>query len=231
MTRVLIAEDDHDIAALLSRGLSREGYQPVVAHDGAQAISAMRAQTIDAAIVDRMLGPDKGEDLVRQLRAHGMAGPIVILSALSAVEDRADGLAAGADDYIAKPFDFAELLARLKVQEHRRLKPDPPSGRTTLSGASLDPQLRQISAEKRAVALTQREWDLFVYLVSAGERVVSRGEIFDTLWAPEGGSSENVVDVYIGYLRRKLAPVRDFGFEIRTVRSRGFMLTEQFNAD
>lgn len=229
MTRVLIAEDDRDIAALLSRGLSREGYDPVVAYDAAGAIAALRAQTIGAAVIDRMLGADRGEDLVRQLRAHGMAGPIVILSALSGVEDRTEGLDAGADDYIAKPFEFAELLARLRVQERRRLKPAEPQGRNGLAKASLDPELRQVSTDRRSVVLTQREWDLFVYLVSAGERVVSRGEIFDTLWAREGGSSENVVDVYIGYLRRKLAPARDFGCEIRTVRARGFMLTERLN--
>lgn len=229
MTRVLIAEDDRDIAALLSRGLSREGYVPVVAYDAAGALAALRGQPIGAAVVDRMLGADRGEDLVRQLRAHGMAGPIVILSALSGVDDRAEGLEAGADDYIAKPFDFAELLARLKVQERRRLKPEPTQGRNGLANATLDPELRQVSAGARSVVLTQREWDLFVYLVTAGERVVSRGEIFDGLWAVEGGSSENVVDVYIGYLRRKLAPIRDFGFEIRTVRARGFLLTERLN--
>ena len=226
MTRILIAEDDHDIASTLSRGLRREGYAPVIAHDAAGAIAALRDHPVSAALVDMMLGADRGDELVRQLRAHGMAGPILILSALSAVEDRTEGLEAGADDYIAKPFEFAELLARLKVQERRRQKPEPSHGRNALAEARLKPEMRQVTNDRRTVTLTQREWDLFVLLVTAGERVVSRGEIFDTLWAREGGSSENVVDVYIGYLRRKLAPSSDFGFEIRTIRARGFTLTE-----
>lgn len=229
--RILIAEDDRDIASTLSRGLTREGYVPVVAHDAAGAIAAVREGTVEAALVDMMLGADRGEDLVRQLRAHGMSGPIVILSALSGVEDRTEGLDAGADDYIAKPFDFAELLARLRVQEMRRSRREGGSGRSRLSRAELRPELRQISAGDRTLSLTQREWDLLIFLVSVGERVVSRGEIFDTLWAREGGSSENVVDVYVGYLRRKLAPTRDFGFEIRTVRARGFLLTEKLDED
>ena len=229
--RVLIAEDDPDIASTLSRGLEREGYRPVVAHNAAGAIAAVRDGAVGAAVVDMMLGPDRGDDLVRQLRAHGMSGPIVILSALSGVEDRTEGLESGADEYIAKPFDFAELLARLRVQEARRSRRGGGTGRSCLAGAELRPEVRQVVAGERVVTLTQREWDLLIFLITAGERVVSRGEIFDTLWAREGGASENVVDVYVGYLRRKLAPTRDFGLELKTIRTRGFLLTEKLDED
>jgi len=223
LRRVLVVEDDDDIASALSRGLAREGYHPLVAHDAASAME-LAGGGCEAAIVDVMLGEDRGEDLVRRLRADGLAAPIIMLSALSGVEDRANGLAAGADDYVAKPFEFAELVARLKVQERRRA-----AARTAprdLTGLSYNPATREVSGGGRAVALTEREGDLLAFLIANAGRIVSRGEIFDTLWLIEGGSSENVVDVYIGYLRRKLAPMSDFGAEIRTIRGRGFMLTE-----
>lgn len=228
--RVLIAEDDVDIASTLSRGMAREGYDPVVAHDAASALAAARAGPLDAAVIDMMLGADRGEALVRRLRGAGMEGPILMLSALSAVEDRAEGLAAGADDYIAKPFDFAELMTRLSLYTHMRARErGRDGGPQALAGLSYDPALREVTGAGRRVALTQREGDLIAFLLVNANRLVSRGEIFDTLWAAEGGSSENVVDVYIGYLRRKLTPIQDFGVQIRTIRGRGFMLTDQMD--
>lgn len=223
--RILIVEDDEDIASALERGLAREGYSPLLAQDAAAA-ARMARKGCEAAIVDVMLGEERGLDLVRRLRAEGLDIPIIMLSALSSVEDRANGLAAGADDYVAKPFEFDELVARLKVQERRALQRGGDRGRTRLS---YDPQTREVAVGGRRVALTEREGDLFRFLLANAGKVVSRGEIFDSLWLDEGGSSENVVDVYIGYLRRKLAPMSDFGAEIRTVRGRGFMLTEKMD--
>jgi len=224
--RVLIAEDDEDIAATLSRGLAREGYRPAVAADREAALAIEAEQGCDAAIVDMMLGPDRGTDVVRTLRERGMQGPILILSALSGVEDRTDGLDSGADDYIAKPFDFTELLTRLRVQEARRGRRGTEPGGTSLGRLSFDPDTRQASGAGRRVTLTPREADLLAFLLAHAGQVVSRGAIFDALWAGEGGSSENVVDVYIGYLRRKLAPLEDFALALRTIRARGFVLTE-----
>ena len=214
--RLLIVEDDEDIASALARGFGRDGYQPLVAHDLNGALALARSGC-EGAIVDVMLGEDRGEDLVRRLRAMGVTAPIIMLSALSGVEDRSNGLAAGADDYVAKPFEFGELAARLKVQERRRAKTPP---------LDYDPETRRVSAGGRVATLTEREGDLLAFLIANTGRVVSRAEIFDTLWLLEGGSSENVVDVYIGYLRRKLAPMSDFGAGIRTVRGKGFVLGE-----
>lgn len=221
--RVLIAEDDEDIASALGRFLRREGYEPAPAHDGASALS--EAEGCDAAIVDMMLGQDRGEDLVRTLRARGFAGPVLMLSALSDVSDRTSGLAAGADDYIAKPFEFSELLARLKVQEARR-----EAARTEvlrIGSLAYHADRRVVEGGARRLTLTEREGALLAFLIARAEQVVSRGEIFDALWAIEGGSSENVVDVYIGYIRRKLAPMDSYGVALRTIRARGFMLTEE----
>ena len=225
---ILIVEDDEDIASALERGLAREGYRALHASDVQQA-ARLAFEGCDAAIVDVMLGGERGEALVRRLRAAGLEIPIVMLSALASVEDRANGLAAGADDYVAKPFEFAELVARLKVQERRarERKRDTPAQAASRAGVAYDPETREaLGAKGGRTALTEREGALFAFLLAHAGRVVSRGEIFDALWLEEGGSSENVVDVYIGYLRRKLAPMSDFHAEIRTVRGRGFMLTE-----
>lgn len=224
---VLIAEDDEDIASALARGLAADGYTVHTAPDLAGALDLWKRSGFGAAIVDMMLGADRGIDLVRRLRAWGMEGPILILSALSGVEDRTEGLEAGADDYVAKPFDYAELLARLRVQETRRDRALAAPGRGALLGRLVyDDDLRTVSNGARTVSLTEREADLLKFLAARPNTLRPRGEIFDTLWASEGGSSENVVDVYIGYLRRKLAPLDDFGIALKTVRGRGFLLTE-----
>ncbi len=221
---ILIAEDDSDIASALSRGLAADDYRPLIAHDAADALDIVSRATCDAAIVDMMLGNDRGTDLVRRLRAVGMDGPILILSALSGVEDRTEGLESGADDYIAKPFEYAELLARLRVQENRRERSD--TQRPLLGRLIYDDSLRAVTNGERTVSLTEREAGLLKFLASNANALSSRGDIYDTLWATTEGSSENVVDVYIGYLRRKLAPLEDFGVALRTVRGRGFILAE-----
>lgn len=212
---ILIVEDDDDIAAAVSRGLSREGYDVSIAPDF-QTARVELEKGYDAAIIDSMLGRDRGEDLIRELRANGLRIPIVMLSALSSVEDRARGLASGADDYVAKPFEFAELVTRLRVQENRQS--------TDVPTFQIEPNLRQLTRGGQTTTLTQRELDLLGYLIEKTGQLLSRGEIFDALWLQEGGSAENVVDVYIGYLRRKLGSPERFGIEIKTVRGKGFVL-------
>lgn len=218
MRRILVLEDDEDIASALARGLEREGYRAVVALDLETARALSAAGAFDAAVVDAMLGDEDGLDMVRDLRASGMRAPIVMLSALSGVAARTAGLEAGADDYVAKPFDFADLIARIQVQERRRAA-------AAFADLRYDPAQRLVQGPGRSARLTEREGLLLELLLAHAERVLSRGEIFDALWAGDGGASENVVDVYIGYLRRKLAPAEAFGVELRTVRGRGFTLT------
>lgn len=217
---VLIVDDDPEISAALARGLALHGYRAICAHRVAEARARFHDAPLSAAIVDVMIGPDSGIDLVREIRAEGNRTPILMLSALSEVEDRTGGLDAGADDYIAKPFAFDELLARLRVQERRARRPEPGAA----PGLRLEPATRTIHSPAGSVALTEREFALFELLWAHRGEVLSRADLFDRLWAREGTSSENVVDVYIGYLRRKLAPTRAHGFEIRTLRNRGFVL-------
>jgi len=223
LPRILVLEDDEDIAAALARGLDREGYAPVLAHDLAEAEALPDLAGFDAAVIDVMLGAADGRDMVRRLRAGGMAAPIVMLSALSGVEDRAAGLAAGADDYVAKPFDFAELVARIRVQERRRAAAAD-GGPRRLGPLRYDPETRSLAGPRRAAALTEREARLFELFLSRPGVVLTRHAIFDALWAELGGTSENVVDVYVGYLRRKLAGLGAPEVTLRTVRGRGFLI-------
>ncbi|NIZ09394.1 response regulator transcription factor [Pseudooceanicola sp. HF7] len=214
--RLLIIDDDPGITAALARGLAMHGYETAAENRADRGLQRLTSEAFDGVICDVMLGADTGVELVRAARAAGVGAPIIMLSALSDVDHRAAGLEAGADDYIVKPFDFDELIARLKVQEKRAHDSRP-------TPAILSVADRSLRLSDMAITLTEREFHLLQTLAENAGTPLSRGKIFDTLWAGEGSSTENVVDVYIGYLRRKLAG-RDFGFEIRTQRNRGFCL-------
>ncbi|MFK7762472.1 MAG: response regulator transcription factor [Roseobacter sp.] len=219
MSTLLIIDDDPEITSALSRGLALHGYETVTENRADLAFEKAQHGKYDGAIVDVMLGADSGVDLVRRLRGCGVSIPILMLSALSDVEHRAAGLEAGADDYVVKPFSFDELVARLRVQEHRAAQQCPPA-------AHLSRQSRRLTMGAESISLTEREFALLALLAQHAGHPLSRGDIFDALWATEGSVSENVVDVYIGYLRKKLVGY-EFLFEIKTLRNRGFCLEGQ----
>ena len=214
---ILIVDDDPEILSALSRGLALHGYDTIRENRAGAALARFRDAEFSAAIVDVMIGEDSGIDLVRAVRDTGNTTPILMLSALSDVEDRARGLDAGADDYVVKPFSFDELVARLKVQQRRK-----PIQTRRIS--VLDRTDWSIVANGRKVTLTHREFELLALFATRCGETLPRREIFELLWSDKGASSENVVDVYIGYLRKKLTPIRDFGFEIKTIRNHGFVL-------
>lgn len=216
-SRLLIIDDDPQITSALVRGLALHGYAAHAENRADRALERLRKETFSSMIVDVMLGADSGIDLVREVRARGIDLPILMLSALSDVEHRAAGLEAGADDYVVKPFLFDELVARLRVQEHR-------AGANRSDPALLSAETRRLTASGQTVSLTEREFALLDLLIRHKGQPIPRNEIFETLWASEGSGNENVVDVYIGYLRKKLAG-RDFGFEIKTIRNRGFCIS------
>ncbi|MFC0278307.1 response regulator transcription factor [Falsigemmobacter intermedius] len=221
MAHILLIEDDPDIASLLRRGLAAAGHSSVHTDCHAGAREALGRQPFDAAIVDMMLGEESGAEILADLRAAGHKMPALMLSALSRVEERAEGLDAGAQDYIVKPFQFTELLARLEVQLRRHI---PQSAPLVLAGLSWNPETRLVRGAGRDVALTEREGELLAWLIRHSGEISTRGAIFDALWAPHGGSTDNVVDVYIGYLRRKLGNFTAYGLVLRTLRGRGFVL-------
>jgi DNA-binding response OmpR family regulator len=224
VTRVLIVEDDCDIRSMLERGLSAEGFAVDVADRMEAALATARDTPPGAVVLDIMLPDGSGHDVCRLLRNDGFNGPILFLSARDEVADRVEGLSLGADDYIVKPFDFVELLARLRTQLKRREGTADPN----VLGAgrlSLDLTTRQARFGTASARLTQRESELLAALMKNPNRPLSRGDIFDQLWASQGGLSLNVVDVYVGYLRTKLGDIaRNGGPVITTVRGRGFML-------
>lgn len=210
--KILIVEDDPDIASLLSRGLNANGYGSIIAGHIESGLEELGNPEIVAAIVDVMIGDENGLDLVRQARSLGIGKPLLMLSALSEVEDRMAGVEAGANDYVVKPFAMDELMARLEVQLRRP------------KSALLDPETMSVDSANGPVELTKREFQVLELLYNRKDAVVSRGEIFDTLWLDDGSRAENVVDVYVGYLRKKMSPESDFDIEIKTVRGKGFMV-------
>ncbi|KAB1080386.1 response regulator transcription factor [Methylobacterium soli] len=225
MTRVLIVEDDSDIRAMLARGLEAEGFSVGMAGCVGDALTAARDEAPEAVVLDITLPDGSGHDVCRSLREGGYPGPILFLSARDEVRDRAEGLALGADDYIVKPFVFDELVARLRTHLLRRKESDEPRTIVTAGRLTLDLNVRQVSFGDATARLTPREAELLAMLMDQANKPVSRGDIFDKLWASQGGLSLNVVDVYVGYLRTKMSDFVRFGGPIlTTVRGRGFML-------
>lgn len=225
MTRILIVEDDGDIRAMLARGLEAEGFSVGVAGRVDDALAAAREEAPEAVVLDITLPDGSGHDVCRSLREGGYPGPILFLSARDEVRDRAEGLALGADDYIVKPFVFDELLARLQTHLLRRKASEQPRTIVTAGRLMLDLNIRQVGFADATARLTPREAEVLALLMDNANQPVSRGDIFDKLWAGQGGLSLNVVDVYVGYLRTKLSDfVRLGGPVIVTVRGRGFML-------
>ncbi|MBX9934495.1 MAG: response regulator transcription factor [Methylobacterium sp.] len=225
MTRILIVEDDGDIRGMLARGLEAEGFTVGVAGRVEDALAAAREEAPEAVVLDINLPDGSGHDVCRSLREGGYPGPILFLSARDEVRDRAEGLALGADDYIVKPFVFDELLARLQTHLLRRKASEGPRTVVTAGRLILDLNIRQVAFADASARLTPREAEVLALLMDKANQPVSRGDIFDKLWAGQGGLSLNVVDVYVGYLRTKLSDfVRLGGPVIVTVRGRGFML-------
>lgn len=222
MAHVLVVEDDPDIASLLQRGLASAGHTTAWAETAEAALALVHSTPCDAAIIDMMLGDDSGAALLADLRARGVRIPAIMLSALARIEDRAEGLEAGAQDYVVKPFQLSELLARLEVQLRRA---GAPPALITLGGLVYDPSSRQTTGSGKPVTMSEREGDLLTLFLANPGVVLTRGEIFDRIWAPQGGSTENVVDVYLGYLRRKLGNFTPYGLQLRTLRGRGFVLS------
>jgi two-component system OmpR family response regulator len=219
--RVLVVEDEVRMAALLRRGLSEEGYAVDVAGDGREAVWRATEFTYDALVLDVLLPELDGFEVCRRLRADGCWVPVVMLTARGDVADRVRGLDAGADDYLAKPFSFAELFARLRALI-RRGAPERP---TVLAAGDLrlDPAGRRAWRGETELPLSSREFALLEYLLRHAGQVVTRTMILEHVWDVAYDPVSNVVDQYIAYLRRKID--RPFGVtQLETVRGAGYRL-------
>jgi DNA-binding response OmpR family regulator len=198
--RVLIVEDDAELRGILVRGLTEEGFRAEAAGSGAELLRRAAATPADALVVDIGLPDTDGRDLCQALRAQGVEAPVLFLTARDALVERLSGFRAGGDDYLTKPFAFAELVARLHALV-RRNRPDEPAGR---SGLHLDPSRHAVSAGDTTVALTPTEFRLLGRLLANTGEVVRRRELVRAGW-PEGARvHDNTLDAYISRLRRKL---------------------------
>jgi two-component system, OmpR family, response regulator len=219
--RLLLVEDDLKLARTLERGLSREGYAVDLARDGDDALAHAAVRDYDAVVLDILLPGTDGHQVCRELRSRDRWVPVLMLTALGSVEDRIHGLDTGADDYLVKPFDFGELLARLRALI-RRGPSERPSA-IEVGALRADPATRVVSWSGHAAELTPREYQLLEFMLRRPRQVVSRSQLLDEVWSEGYSGSPNVVDVYIGYLRRKLEQP-SLPPLIRTVRGAGFVL-------
>jgi two-component system OmpR family response regulator len=219
--RLLVVEDDEKLARAVARGLRNEGYAVDLAGDGNVAVTQAAVYDYDAVVLDVMLPGRDGFEVCRALRDRGCWAPVLMLTARRAVDDRIRGLDAGADDYLAKPFDFGELLARIRALLRRA--PSQRPARLEVDDLVVDPATHRVTRAGSPVELTAREFGLLEYLARNAGQVVSRTQLLDHVWDQNYLGSTNIVDVYVGYLRKKLE--QPFGRPlIRTVRGVGFVL-------
>lgn len=214
---ILLVEDEQRVASFVRVGLEEEGHHVVWESNGTTGLSSAFEQLFDLVLLDVRLPDLSGIEVCRRLRLHDPGLPILMLTALDAVEDRVNGLQAGADDYLPKPFAFEELLARINALT-RRARYHSNESRFQDGGLKLDPVSRTCSYEQVPMDLTQKEFDLLSYFLARKNDVVSREDIHREVWGHDFDRGTNLIDVYVGYIRRKL---QDAGCTAKVVSIRG----------
>jgi two-component system copper resistance phosphate regulon response regulator CusR len=227
--RVLIIEDDEKTARAIASGLESGGFSAAIAHTGEEGFSLLNAESFDLVVLDWMLPGRDGIEILRMLRARGSKTPVLLLTARDAVEDRVLGLESGADDYLVKPFAFAELLARIRSLL-RRASPAEPL-KKAVADLRVDLEARRVWRAGKPIELTPREFGLLGYLLRQPGQVVTREMLARDVWGETNRITplDNVIDVHMAHLRRKL----DEGHAsklIQTVRGVGFVLREEAGA-
>jgi two-component system copper resistance phosphate regulon response regulator CusR len=220
--RILLVEDELDVARMLAKGLREQSYAVDVAADGEAALYQAQINDYDLVILDVMLPSKDGFEVCRELRAAGSVVSVLMLTARDEVRDRIAGLDAGADDYLIKPFDFHELLARVRALLRRgeSLRPET----IEITGLKINTRSHEVGRDGRRIELTAKEYALLEYLARRAGEVVTRAEIAEHVWDENFDPFSNLIEVYIQRLRRKI----DDGHEqklIRTLRGEGYMLT------
>jgi heavy metal response regulator len=222
--RILLVEDEGRIADFIRKGLSECGYAVDVANDGEEALDWAGVAEFDIIVLDVMLPVRDGIEVCRILRQRGIHTPILMLTARDAVEDRVRGLDSGADDYLVKPFAFAELLARLRALARR--EPSVSGTRLQAGDLALDTATREVSRQGRSIALTSKEYALLEHLMRHPNQVLTRTMIAEHVWNYDFDNATNVIDVHIRNLRRKI----DDPFPtklIHTVRGAGYRISDR----
>ena len=221
--RVLVVDDEAPVRRALERALELEGYAVEQASDGEEALACIEATAPDVVVLDVLMPNMDGLEACRRLRAAGVSVPVLMLTARDAVSDRVEGLDAGADDYLVKPFALAELLARVRALL-RRLESDS-ADVLAIGDLTLDLGTREVTRAGRPIELTRTEFSLLELFMRNPRQVLTRSQIFERVWGYDFGASSNSLDVYIGYLRRKT----EAGGEarvIQTARGVGYALRE-----
>lgn len=221
--RILLVEDDRKVASFIRKGLAEEGYAVDLAADGESGLAMGLDRLHDLILLDVLLPAKPGFQVLRELRRAGVRTPILLLTARDSVEDKVQGLDAGADDYLTKPFAFAELLARVRALLRRGGESRLPILR--VADLSLDPATRTVTRGGAPVPLTNREYALLEYFMRNPGRVLSRAMIAEKVWDYSFDSATNVIDVYVSYLRKKIDAGRPAPL-LSTVRGAGYVLRE-----
>jgi two-component system copper resistance phosphate regulon response regulator CusR len=221
--RILVVEDEHKIANSLKKGLEQESYVVDLAYDGIEGYDLASSEEYDVIILDLMLPQTDGITICQKLRAEKIQTPILILTAKGELDDKVQGLNAGADDYLIKPFAFEELLARIRALSRR-----PKQGMSSLlayEDLSLDTQKYLVLRAGEKIKLSRKEFSLLEYLMRHPEQILTKDQIISHVWNYESDILPNTVEVYIGYLRKKIdEPFNKFKPLIKTVRGYGYKL-------
>lgn len=222
--KILLVEDEPHLASFIRKGIHAEGYELEVAYDGRTGLSLFRSNQYDVIILDVNLPHINGFELCKLIRADNTSVPVMMLTALDSLHDKGDGFEAGADDYLVKPFEFAELLMRIRALARR----NQPSQKAVLTLADLELNLHSkvVTRAGQRIDLTTREYTLLEYLMLNKGKIVSRVDISEQVWSLNFDTATNVIDVYISYLRKKI----DKGHEVKllhTVVGMGYVLREE----
>ena len=222
---ILLVEDDPGIGRFVSRGLAAEGWTVNWLRQGETAVACAGEGDYCAIILDLMISDCDGYQLAREMREAGVTRPILMLTARDSLEEKLEGFRAGADDYVTKPFAFEELMARLKVLSRRETSAPVEQTALVVGDLRIDLLAHDVHMKDQQLELTKREFDLLLFLARSAGHAVSRDRILQNAWGGSSDVTPNAVDVYIGYVRRKMQAVSESP-TIRTVRGVGFRLTK-----
>jgi two-component system copper resistance phosphate regulon response regulator CusR len=225
-TRILVVEDEPKVSAFIRCGLEEEGFEVEVAYDGPFGVRLALGQAFDLVILDVILPGMSGLEVLKAVRTQDQELPILMLTALGTTQDKLLGFDGGADDYLVKPFDFVELLARVRALTRRRNRGEAKGSQLTLADLTVDTAAKTVTRAGQPIKLTAREFNLLELLIRHQGRVLSRGEIAEHTWEEAFDAGSNVIDVYVNYLRNKID--KGFGSKlIHTVVGMGYVLREE----